>query len=176
MNYMRITSVRYYGDSKVRLADCCLMAAYEQARAIVSGVVVDVENREFSASGVEALVETALKEKGWIGGYYGNPDWTWGSEYRDCDGKCISSRIVVEISIVGGLERIEGTLENLQYQLQNGSVDVGVIVAVRGDLGVELDGCVIGYSCLRQVLEFKRMRHLPIVILEIAEDAVISGK
>lgn len=176
---MKITKIKYYGGARDKVCRLGISHLFLELQQIIFDTEIrllekkDANSaaviREALDAGFEALNEGKSEEEGkWIKTASGGVDWVKRMRYNHS----IVSRIGVEIQVSARSDLLIRDIVHLRNSLQEGKIDVGVIVVPDDRLQQFIPDRTPSFKdAVRYVEEeFKEAMTFPIIIMAIEHD------
>jgi hypothetical protein len=169
---MKITTIRYYGGARDKVCRLALADLFLEVQQIIFDTRVEVlEESEANSAGVirERLDEQFTKAKDWAKKVSGDIDWIKRFRYN----QTLAVKMGVEIQVSARSDLLVRDLVHLRNSLQEGTIDIGIIVVPSDRLQTFLtDRTPSLKDAVRYVeKEFKEATGFPIVLIAVEHDA-----
>jgi len=168
---MKITQIKFYGGSRDKIARLGLAHLFLELLEILmhTRILLKEEKDANGAAAVRKAIDDAFVKAGeWENTKTGGVDWAKRIRYN----QSIVARIGVEVQVSARSDLIVRDLVHLRTRLQDGDVDIGVVVVPDDRMEVFLpDRCPKFSDAVRYVeQEFTEAMKWPIVILALEHD------
>jgi len=164
----KIVEEKAYNGVEAKIARLGLGALQEEIRSIITGFALLVEE-QVDANGGAALRKMLdgrfSSVNGWQKGSSGTADWT---KSKIINGTRL--RIEVEIQVSARSDLLIRDVIHLRDSLEQGHIDVGVIVVPSDKLGGFLTDRAPKFKDALRTVQEARAEHLPLLILAIEHD------
>lgn len=168
---MKIAHMKFYGGAREKVCRLGLSHLFLELQEILinTKVLVLQEKQGNSAGVVRERIDASFKSwPDWKQKKTGGIDWTKRMRYN----QSIVSRIGVEIQVSGRSDLLARDIVHIRNELQDGNIDVGVIVVPADAFEFYLTDRVANYSYAIQYAEqeLREAKTYPIIIIAIEHD------
>lgn len=168
---MKITQIRYYDGARDKIGRLGLASLFlELLQILLETKILLKEEKDGNGAAVvrEAIDNAFIAATGWDNKKTGDVDWVKRARYN----QTIISRIGVELQVSARSDLVVRDLVHLRNKLQDGDIDVGVMVLPSDRLQIFLPDRTPSFrDAVRYVeVEFKEAQTFPIVIIGIEHD------
>jgi len=168
---MKLTTIRFYGGARDKICRLGLADLYLELQQILLDTRIELlEQPEANGAAYvrEALDQQFKKGKDWSNKVSGGIDWMKRLRYN----QTLAVRMGVEIQVSARSDMLIRDIVHLRNSLQQGEIDIGVIVVPSDRLSTYLtDRTPSLKDALRYVeQEFKEATTFPIVVIAIEHD------
>jgi hypothetical protein len=172
---MKITTIRYYGGARDKVCRLALADLFLELQQILLDTRIElVEQPEANSAAVirERLDQGFDKASNWVKTTAGGIDWIKRLRYN----QTLAVKMGVEIQVSARSDLLIRDIVHLRNSLQQGEIDIGVIVVPSDRLQTFLpDRTPSLKDALRYIeQEFKEATTFPIVVIAVEHDA--AGK
>lgn len=169
---MKITKIKYYGGAQEKVCRLGLSHLFLELQDIIFNTEIKVlEKKQANSAAVvrESLDKGFSIRDNWIQKKSGGTDWVKRIRYNDS----IISRIGVEIQVSGRSDSLSRDFVHLRNDLQDSTIDIGIIVVPDDAFEYYLTDRVANYTYATRYAEFelKEAINYPIIIIAIEHDS-----
>lgn len=168
---MKIAKIKFYGGAREKVCRLGLAHLFLELQEIIIGTVIHVLNKKQAngAAIVRERIDDGFKNAGgWKQKKSGGIDWTKRIRYNES----IVSRMGVEVQVSGRSDLLARDIVHIRNDLQDGIIDIGVIVVPSDDFEYYLTDRVANYTYATRYTEeeLREAQTYPIIIIAIEHD------
>lgn len=168
---MKITSLRFYGGSREKVCRLGLAELFLELQQIVLAthvVLQEVAEANGAAAVRESLDAQFLAAKDWVKTTSGGIDWVKRIRYN----QTFMARLGVEVQVSARSDLLIRDIVHLRNSLQEGVIDVGVIVVPSDRLQTFLPDRTPSLRDADRYIEseFKEAMTFPIIVMAVEHD------
>lgn len=168
---MKITQIRYYDGARDKIGRLGLADLFLELQQLLLDTKIFLkEERDANGAAVlrKAIDSAFVAARGWDNKKSGDVDWIKRVKYNES----IVSRLGVELQVSARSDLVVRDLVHLRNKLQEGEIDVGVMVLPSDQLQVFLPDRTPSFKdAIRYVeVEFKEAQNFPIVVIAVEHD------
>lgn len=168
---MKITTIKYYGGAQDKVSRLGLSHLFLELQQIIFSTQVYLQEKKMAngAAEIREKIDQSFEIAGdWTKKTVGDIDWVKRIRYNSS----IISRIGVEVQVSARSDLLIRDLVHLRNNLQDGIIDVGVIIVPDNVLQEYLPDRTPSFKdAIRYIEEeFKEAAHFPIAVIAIEHD------
>ena len=168
---MKITAIKFCGGARDKIARLRLAHLFLEVQQIILDtkvLLLEVKDANSGAVVREALDKAFVDAKDWLPRKTGGIDWTKRLRYNET----VLARVGVEVQVSARSDLVVRDLVHLRNKLQEGEIDIGVIVVPSDRMEIFLPDRYPRFSEAVKYVEqeFKEAMLTPLVIISIEHD------